>query len=670
MRYLYFKPKTSISIHNNQWIHPKFQQIISLLESCSSKSQLVQIHAQLIRTQLISDSYLASRIVSLICSFINPHMDYARKVFDQILQPNVITWNAMIRGYTKSKSPLDGLLMFKLMLSRGVYPDSYTLSVVTRACAQVMGMQIGESVHAMVIRLGFDLDMFVMSGLVNLYGNCGNIHAARDVFDEMPERDVVTWTSILSSYSIVNRWDDVLQLFDEMIREGLEPNKVTFMNLLSACGQCQKSEQAEWIHCQISKYGFELDIDVSNYLISAYARCQLMPKALEVFIKMPVKNTISWNALVVGYMQNNLHREALQTFREMVSSCFNAKPDEITISSALSACAQLCDRYQGKLLHSYIMDNNIACDTFICNSLINMYAKCGDIPMAEQIFHEIPERDVVSWTAMISGYVKGAQFTEALDLFDEMRCAGMAPNAVTLVSLLSACSQIGSLEKGKEIHDYIKESNVVVDACLESALVDMYAKCGCIEMALKVFNQMNNQNTLAFNSMIGGLANHGRAEEAIKLFNKMEKLNQFKPDSVTFKAVLSACAHSGIVSEAFRIFQSMSELYDVCVDLDHYGCMVDLLGRAGLVEQALDFVKNMPVEPNHVIWGSLLAACRVHHRPDIGEEIVKCITMLDAGAHVLVSNLYAESGRWDDVRREREVMCRNRIEKLPGCSSV
>ncbi|KAJ4806459.1 Pentatricopeptide repeat-containing protein [Rhynchospora pubera] len=670
MRYLYFKSKTYISIHNNQWIHSKLQYIFSLLESCSSKSQLVQIHAQLIRTQLISDSFLASRIVSLICSSTEPHMDYARKVFDQILQPNVLAWNSMIRGYTKNKSPLDGLLMYKFMLSRGIYPDSYTLSVVTRACAQVMGLQIGESVHAMVIRLGFGSDMFVMSGLVNLYGNSRNIVSARDVFDEMPERDVVTWTSILSSYGVLNKWDDVLQLFDEMIGEGLEPNKVTFMNLLSACGQYQNSEQAEWLHCQISKYGFDSDIDVSNSLISAYARCQLMPKALEVFTKMPVKNTISWNALIVGYMQNELHKEALKTFQEMVSCCYNAKPDEITISSALSACAQLCDRYQGNLLHSYVMDNNMNCDTFICNSLINMYAKCEDISMAEQIFREIPERDVVSWTAIISGYVKGGRFTEALNLFDEMRRAGTAPNAVTLVSLLSACSKIGSLVKGKEIHEYIKESNVIMDACLESALVDMYAKCGRIETALKVFNDMNGQNTLAFNSMITGLANYGQAEEAIKLFNKMEKLDRCKPDSVTLKAVLSACAHSGMVSEAFRIFHSMSKSYDVCVDLDHYGCMVDLLGRAGLVEQALNFVKNMPVKPNHVIWGSLLAACRVHHRPDIGEEIVNSITMPDAGAHVLVSNLYAESGRWDDVRRERELMCRNRIEKLPGCSSI
>lgn len=576
----------------------------------------------------------------------------------------------MIRGYTNSKSPLDGLLMYKQMLFRGLCPDSYTLSVVTRACTQVMGLQTGESVHAMVIKLGFNSDMFVMSGFVNLYGNCARIEAARQLFDKMPERDVVTWTSILSSYSQLNKWDAVLQLFNEMIGEGLGPNKVTFINLLSACGLCQNSEQTEWVHCQIQKYGFESDIDVSNSLISAYTRCQSMPKALEVFTSIPLKSTISWNALIAGYVQNNLHRAALKTFREMLSSYSNATPDEITISTALSACAQLCDIHQGKLLHCYVMDNNMSHDTFISNSLINMYAKCGDIPMAEQIFHGISKGDVVSWTAMISGYVNGAQFAEALGLFDEMRYSDMAPNAVTLVSLLSACSQIGSLEKGQEIHDYIKESNVVMDACLQSALVDMYAKCGCIDTALKVFNEMNDQNTLAFNAMIGGLANHGRAEEAIKLFNNMEKLDRFKPDCVTFKAVLSACAHSGMVSEAFRIFHSMSKLYDVCVNLEHYGCMVDLLGRAGLIEEALEFVNKMPFEPNHVVWGSLLAACRVHRRPDLGEEIAKNITMPDGGSQVLVSNLYAESGRWDDVGREREAMGQNRIEKSPGYSSI
>jgi pentatricopeptide repeat protein len=597
-------------------------------------------------------------------------MGYARKVFDRIPQPNVVTWNFMIRGYSNRNAPLDSLLMYKQMLFRGIYPDSYTLSVVARACAQIMRLQIGESIHAMVVKLGFNSDMFVMSGFVNLYGNCAMIGAAREVFDEMPERDVVTWTLILSSYGQLNKWDAVVRLFNEMIGEDLEPNKVTFINLLSACGQCQNSEQAEWIHCQIRKYEFQSDIDVSNSLISVYARCQLMPKALEVFKRTPLKNTISWNALIAGYVQNNLHREALNTFREMLSSHSNGIPDEITISTALSACAQLCDIHQGKLLHSYLMDNSMTCDTFISNSLINMYAKCGDIHMAEQIFYGISKKDVVSWTTMISGYVNGARYTEALGLFDEMRRSDMVPNAVTLVSLLSACSQIGYAEKGQEIHDYIKESNVAMDACLQSALVDMYSKCGCIDTALKLFNETDDQCTLAFNAMIGGLANHGRAEEAIQLFNKMEKLDRFKPDSVTFKSVLSACAHSGMVSEAFRIFHSMSEKYDVCVDLDHYGCMVDLLGRAGLIEEALDFVNKMPVEPNHVIWGSLLSACRVHRRPDLGEQIAKNITMPDDGAHVIISNLYAESGRWEDVGREREVMGRNRIEKSPGYSSI
>ncbi|KAJ3695343.1 hypothetical protein LUZ60_000720 [Juncus effusus] len=227
MRYLYFQPKSFFPTQTKPWTtNPNLQKITSLLQTSSTKSQLVQIHAQLIRTQLISDPFLAGRIISLLSSHSSDaYMTYARKMFDQMPEPNVFTWNAMIRGYTNSNSPFSGLLLFKKMICRGFDPDSYTLSVVMRACAQIAGLKTGESIHGMVIKLGFDSDMFVMSGFINLYGNCGRIESAREVFDEMPERDIVTWTSILNTYTQTENWEDVCNLFDEMLQQGFEPNK-------------------------------------------------------------------------------------------------------------------------------------------------------------------------------------------------------------------------------------------------------------------------------------------------------------------------------------------------------------------------------------------------------------------------------------------------------------
>ncbi|XP_072994394.1 putative pentatricopeptide repeat-containing protein At3g05240 [Typha latifolia] len=671
MRYLYFQPKPTLATYNNKWTKPHHQSIVALLQSCSEKSKLVQIHAQMIRTQLILDTFLVSRIVAFLTSpSTECNMGYARRVFDQIPHPNLFIWNSMVRGYTHNDSPEDGLFLYRLMLRRGISPDTYTYAVVTRACAQINNKQLGEAVHGMVRKCGFDLDMFVMSGLVNLYGSCGEIEIARELFAKMRQRDIVSWTSMLSGYAHSNRWDEVFVLLDDMKAEGFEPNKVTIMNLLSACGHWQAVERGQWIHTQVKKYGLESDVDIGNSLIRMYARCGCMPNALEAFTNMPVRNTMAWNSLIGGFVQNGLHREALTMFQEMASS--DAMPDEITLVSALSASAHLGDLQQGNFLHTYIKDLDIVCDTFLGNSLINMYAKCGDLATAESIFHGMTEKDVVSWTAMICGYVQGNQCMEALNLFEEMKLLNVEANEITLVSLLSACSQLGALDRGREIHAYIEERNVYKDVCLGNTLVDMYAKCGCIEIASKIFHGMPQKDTHSWNAMIGGLATHGHGKKAIDLFNQMQRLGDVKPDSVTLTVILCACVHAGMVSEGFYYFGSMSTLYAVFPELEHYGCMVDLLSRAGLIEEAFDFIKKMPLEPNSVIWGSLLAACRVHRNIELGERILQHTIKVadDDGAHVLISNLYAETGRWDDIGRVRTLTRNKGMEKSPGCSSI
>ncbi|XP_052146141.1 pentatricopeptide repeat-containing protein At3g22690-like [Oryza glaberrima] len=667
MRYLYFHGNASQA-------RPIRHHLLAYLDACASRAHLAELHGRLVRAHLTSDSFVAGRLIALLASPAARHdMRYARKVFDGMAQPNAFVWNCMIRGYSSCEAPRDALAVFREMRRRGVSPDNYTMAAVVSASAAFAGLKWrsnGDAIHALVRRIGFTSDVFVMSGLVNYYGAFRSVEEASKVFEEMYERDVVSWTSMISACAQCDHWDKVLKMLSEMQAEGIIPNKVTIISLLSACGQTQAVDEGRWVYNQVGKFGIEADVDIRNALISMYTKCGCLSDALEAFQAMPARYTKSWNTLIDGFVQNHEHKEALRIFEEML--LHGVTPDGITLVSVLSACAQLGELRKGMHVHSYIKDNGICCDNILTNSLINMYAKCGDMAAAERVFQTMTKKDVVSWTVMVCGYVKGHQFTMAFNLFEEMKIAEVVAHEMALVSLLSACSQLGALGKGREIHSYIEEMNVAKDLCLESALVDMYAKCGCIDTASEIFRKMQHKQTLSWNAMIGGLASNGYGKEAVELFDQMLELQDPKPDGITLKAVLGACAHVGMVDEGLRYFYLMSSL-GVVPDTEHYGCIVDLLGRAGMLDKAFHFIKKMPIEPNPVIWGSLLAACRVHHRMDLGKVIGQHIVNVapnDVGVHVLVSNLHAEESQWDDVEHVRGLMGSRGIEKTPGHSSV
>ncbi|KQK08962.1 pentatricopeptide repeat-containing protein At3g22690 [Brachypodium distachyon] len=668
MRYLYFRPNTTSRARACR------DSLLAHLDACASRANLAELHGRLVRAHLGSDPCVAGRLVTLLASPVSRHdMPYARKVFDRMAQPTAIVWNCMIRGYNSCHAPMDALELFRAMRRSGVSPDNYTMAAVAQssaAFASWKGRATGDAVHALVQRIGFASDLFVMSGLINFYGASKSVEDARKVFEEMHERDVVSWTLMISAFAQCGQWDNVLRSLDEMQSEGTKPNKITIISLLSACGQVRAVDKGLWVYARVDEYGIEADVDIRNALIGMYVKCGCMSDAWKTFKGMPIRNTKSWNTLIDGFVQNGKHKEALTMFEEMLSD--GVIPDVITLVSVLSTYAQLGDLQQGRYLHNYIKDHEIHCDIILQNSLINMYAKCGDMAAAEIIFENMARRDIVSWTAMVCGYVKGLQFRTAFNLFDDMKVRDVMASEMALVSLLSACSQLGALDKGREIHSYIKEKSVRTDMWLESALVDMYAKCGCIDAAAEIFSRMRHKQTLAWNAMIGGLASQGQGKEAVALFEQLLKLRDPKPDAITLKVVLCACTHVGMVDEGLHYFNLMLTL-GIVPDNEHYGCIVDLLGRAGLLDEAYNFIQKMPIQPNPVIWGSLLAACRVHHRMELGKIIGQHIIDLapnDVGAHVLISNLHAEEGQWDDVEQVRGMMGSRRVEKSPGHSSI
>lgn len=291
---------------------------------------------------------------------------------------------------------------------------------------------------------------------------------------------------------------------------------------------------------------------------------------------------------------------------------------------------------------------------------------------ARRLFDLMDCRDVVAWSAMISGYSQASRCREALDLFHEMQKANIDPNEITMVSILSSCAVLGALETGKWVHFFIKKKRMKLTVTLGTALMDFYAKCGSVESSIEVFGKMPVKNVLSWTVLIQGLASNGQGKRALEYFYLMLEKN-VEPNDVTFIGVLSACSHAGLVDEGRDLFVSMSRDFGIEPRIEHYGCMVDILGRAGLIEEAFQFIKNMPIQPNAVIWRTLLASCKVHKNVEIGEESLKQLIILEpthSGDYILLSNIYASVGRWEDALKVRGEMKEKGIKKTPGCSLI
>ncbi|GAB2274158.1 hypothetical protein Dimus_008927 [Dionaea muscipula] len=628
------------------------------LQQCRSLRQFNQILSQMIFTGFIKDTYAASRLhkFSTDLSFVSLYN--SRQIFDLLVNPNAFTWNNMMRAYLDNNSAQDVIILYKLMQFSHLSPDSYTFPLVIQACDSLFS---GKQVHGHVMRMGFQADVYVNNTLINMYACFNDIDCARQVFDESPVRDSVSWNSILAGYIQMGAAREAKLVFELMP---------------------------------------ERNIIASNSMIMLFGRHGLMTEARRFFNEMREKDMVSWSVLISSLEQNGMYLEALHMFREMIisGSCI----DEIVIVSVLSACANLVAMEQGRSIHglalkmgidSYVNLQN-ACiymyaafghmgaakeifsssyqlDLISWNSMISGYAKCGLIDSARALFDSMPEKDVVSWSAMISGYVQARQFSVALTLFQEMQQGDMRPDEAILVSVISACTHLEAFDEGKSIHDYhIRKSCLRINPILGTSLIDMHMKCGCMKNALEVFHGMEEKGVSTWNAVILGLGTHGLADRSLEMFIEMKR-HGVAPNEITFLGVLSACRHMGLVDEARHHFQSMANEHNIQPNVKHYGCMVDLLGRAGMLKEAEELILSMPVAPDEATWGALLAACENYGDRERGERVGRKLIELHPhhdGFHVEMSNMLASNGQWDDALRIRRKMTEGGVVKTPGSS--
>ncbi|OMP09048.1 hypothetical protein COLO4_05854 [Corchorus olitorius] len=436
----------------------------------------------------------------------------------------------------------------------------------------------------------------------------------------MREPNCFSWNTLIRALSESDEKDDPFEAFLlllQMLSSGIVlPNKFTFPSVLKACATTGQLLEGEQVHGLAVKFGFEKDEFVASNLVRMYVMCGAMEKAHFLLGKMMLE------------FENG-----------------------------------------GKLaLDKRRIEGNIV----LCNVMIDGYVRVGDLRSARELFEKMSQRSVISWNVMISGYAQNEYFKESIEMFRLMQMGDVRPNYVTLVSVLPAISRLGALELGKWVHLYAEKNKIEIDDVLGSALIDMYSKCGSIEKAIQVFERISKPNTITWSAIIGGLAIHGRAKDALDYFARMER-NGVTPSDVVYIGILSACSHAGLVEEGRLFFNHMVNEVGFEPRLEHYGCMVDLLGRAGLLKEAEEFIQNMPIEADDVIWKALLGACKMHGNVELGDRIAAILMNMaprDSGAYVALSNIYASSRDWESVARVRLKMKDMGVRKDPGCSWI
>ncbi|KAK7267312.1 hypothetical protein RIF29_19981 [Crotalaria pallida] len=469
--------------------------------------------------------------------------------------------------------------------------------------------------------------------------------------------------------------DTTSNLHQSLLQMSLRGHAINFRHynaLLNECVAKRAFREGKRLHAHIIKTHYPQSVYLRTRLIVFYNKCDCLEDARRVLDEMPERNVVSWTAMISAYSQRGYAYEALHLFVQMLRS--GTEPNEFTFASVLTSCAGSMGFFSGRQIHSLIIKCNYEAHVYVGSSLLDMYAKDGKVHEARSIFECLPERDVVSCTAIISGYAQLGLDEEALVLFRQLQGEGMQSNYVTYTSVLTALSGLAALDHGKQVHNHVLRSEVPSFVVLQNSLIDMYSKCGNLTYSRRTFDAMHERTVISWNAMLVGYSKHGEGKEVLELFMKMREEKKVKPDSVTILAVLSGCSHGGLEDKGLDIFYDMtSGKIEVEPETEHYGCVVDLLGRAGRVEEAFEFIKKMPFEPTAAILGSLLGACRVHSNVGIGEFVGHRLLEIEpenAGNYVILSNLYASSGRWEDVRSLRDQMLNKAVIKEPGRSWI
>ncbi|XP_066394049.1 pentatricopeptide repeat-containing protein At1g56690, mitochondrial-like isoform X1 [Miscanthus floridulus] len=545
------------------------------------------------------------------------NMEGARATFEAMPLRTTASYNALLAGYFRNHLPDAALRVFQRMPSRDL--ASYN--------ALISGLSLRRhtlpDAAAALATIPYPPSVVSFTSLLRGYARHGLLADAIQLFGQMPERNHISYTVLLGGFLDAGRVDEARKLFDEM------PTK---------------------------------DVVAWTAMLSGYCQVGRIAEARTLFDEMPKRNVVSWTAMVSGYAQNGQVNLARKLFEVM------PERNEVSWTAMLFGYIQAGRIEDAEELFNAMPDHPLAA----CNAMIVGFGQRGMVDAAKAVFNRMCETDDGTWSAIIKAYEQNEFLMEALSTFREMLYIGIRPNYPSVISVLTVCAALAVLDYGREVHGAMLRCSFDMDIFAVSALITMYIKCGNLDKAKRVFDMFEPKDVVMWNSMITGYAQHGLAEEALCIFDDM-RLAGMVPDGITYIGALTACSYTGKVKEGRDFFNSMGTNSGIKPGLEHYACMVDLLGRAGLVEEALDLIKTMPVEPDAVIWGALMGACRMHKNAEIAEISAKKLLELEpgnAGPYVLLSHIYTSSGRWEDASKMRKFISSRHLNKSPGCSWI
>ncbi|WOL09595.1 pentatricopeptide repeat-containing protein [Canna indica] len=645
--------------HNTLFLH---------LRSSRSLDEAIKLHALMIVHGSLSRSPVLG--AQLVHSYVNFDChEEALLVFNHIPRKNSFAWNSAIKGLVNSGQFAEALAFYHSMIDLRLEADNFTYPLVLKACAELPDLEQGRRIQEL-IQFDAESNSYVQCALINMFTKCGSLSEAQRVFENMPTRDLVSWGAMICGTVQNGGWLEALKLFRRMRMEGFRLDSVVVATVIPACSRLGALSMGMGLQGCSIKSGFSDDLCVSNALIDLYAKCGQTQTAHRLFQFLTSKDIISWSSLIAGHSQNCQYIECFELFAEMMR--LGIKPNSVTIASVLPSLSSLKLFEKGKEIHAYAMRHGFEFDIYIATALVDFYSKSGFLIEAQSIFKILSDTDIAIWNSMISGYVFNDDVDSAFQTLRQIPRARPRPNSVTVISILPLCNRFTMLNHGKELHCFAIRGGLSSIITVSNSLIDMYCKCGCLELGKKVYTQMTNRDIVTYNTIITALGMHGHGDQATVYFDDMNK-DKINPDRVTFIALLSACSHAGFIERGLLYYNSMMKDYGILPDMEHYSCMVDLYARSGYLDGAWEFIKNMSVDPDIDVLGSLLGACRTYKRLDLAELISFKIfekTSTDPGYYVLLSNIYAAAGKWADVKKVRAMIKDKGLMKKPGNSWI
>ncbi|KAI5076875.1 hypothetical protein GOP47_0008940 [Adiantum capillus-veneris] len=650
----------------NQKLDGNIREAIALvasLKSCAKQKDLhtgCQLHADIVQSGLLQENvFVGNALVNMFAKC--GALQKAQDVFDQLVVRDVVSWNALISGYTQNGHAEQALRCFQKMQLAGVSPDAVTFVCLVKACGSIGAIEKGKEIHAQIIEdHSLDEDVHVGTALVDMYCKFGFLSKAQEVFDKLHIRNIVSWTSLIVGFSQHEQGQKAIILFERMKSEAVPPNAVTFSCILKACSSVGAMDKGLEVHAEILKEGLlERNNVVGNSLVDMYSKLDRLERAQHVFDELLVRDVVLWNALITGYAQHDNNEQALFCFYQMRSE--GVAPDAITYACAVKACGKLRALYQGQELHAEVVIHGLLeLDVVIGTVLIDMYAHCSMLEEAQEVFDDLPVRDVVSWTALIAGYTQSGHGEEALQLFEQMQGGGFFPNAVTFSCILKACGSIGASDRGLIMHSKIvKEGLVEENIVVANALVDMYAKCGLLTEAQKVFDKLHTRDVISWNALILAYCQRELFESALSFFEAME-LEGFSPDDVTFSSILKVCGRVGAICKGQKVHAMIASDGLTKESILVGTALVEMYASCGMLAEAEDAFEEQNMEQDVVLWNTLLAGYA-----QLGKDTVVRILyerMVEKGqepnvvTHSILLAVFSHQGLLDEGQSQFELL--------------